>query len=343
MRTCIVILSFLLLFTVSAVADPPQPAQNGSIGVPTFAVVKTPQTTAAACSEVSLSGQNGSIDVPSAFIRQGVARAAIYNTYASQRDMLGAGNKLENDTVYGAVSYAPLRYLEVSIESSDSSSSVNSSQNLHYSGDLRIGIKGSHAILPYLSAGILAEALLYSKVGSTGLGGYSGSAAGYALSLLVSYDMRKSGISFPMIANLRAGYLWDNTQTLLSGSDDSTIPPLGKYAMGIRGDNRTLLGISFLFPLPQYYIEPAIEFTSEIAGSYGSYALTDPSYKSVTFTENPVYLTPGIIFFTPVSGLRVAVAAGLSLSRRIAEQSGGYAYVTPKAVWIAGISYSLPD
>ncbi len=294
-----------------------------------------------AYAEVSFTGQSGSINVPTAFIKKGGANIALYNTYSSQKNMLGAGSKLENDTVYGAISYAPLEYLEVSLGSTNSSSDVNS-QNLHYSGDLRIGIKGSREFMPHLSIGALAEALLYSKVTNSGnSAGYNGHATGYTLSLLASYDMSNSGLSFPMIANLRIGYLWDNTQHLIPSNDNNLLPPVGKYAMGIRGDNLTLMGISVLFPLPKYYIEPMIEFTSQFAGKYSSYALTDPSYSSVTFSENPMYITPGILFFTPVKGLRIAAAVELSLSKKLSQSTGGPAYITPQAVWVVGLSYSF--
>jgi hypothetical protein len=152
--------------------------------------------------------------------------------------------------------------------------------------------------------------------------------------------MLDSELSFPMIANFRIGYLWDNTRKLLLSTDNIFIPPVGKYAMGIRGDNLTLLAFSLLFPLPQYYIEPMLEFTSQFADTYSSYAATDPSFSSVSFNQNPLYLTPGILFYTPIKGLRVAVAAELSLSQKI-NQAAGSVFVTPQTVWIAGLSYSL--
>ncbi len=332
-RYFIVVLGILTL-AGSAKADTDQP---GIIIPPPSAVLETKPRTYPA---VSITGQNGSINVPSALIEKCVANVAIYNAYAYQNNMLGVGNKLKNDMVYGAFSYAPVQYLEVSIGSIDSSSNINSSQSLRYSGDLRIGIKAGDEILPHFSIAGLGEILTYSKTGSTGYAGYNGDATSYTLSLLASYDMLDSELSFPMIVNLRIGYLWDNTRKLLLSTDNNFIPPVGKYAMGIRGDNLTLLAFSLLFPLPNYYIEPMLEFTSQFADTYSSYTATDPSFSNVSFTQNPLYFTPGILFYTPLNGLRVAVAAELSLSKKI-NQATGSAFVTPQTVWIAGLSYSL--
>ncbi len=264
---------------------------------------------------------------------------ALYDAYSSQNDFLGVGDTIENNTVYAALSYAPFRYLEVSIGSLDSTSLVDASQVVDYSGDLRIGIKGSYEAIPGLAVGGLAEILVYSKTDSIG---YNGSATSYTLSLLASYDLRQSKLSFPCVAHFRIGYLWDNTRELLSSNDNSLLSPVGKYAMGIRGDNLTLLALSVLFPLPKYYLEPMLEFTSQFSGAYGSYASTDPSYSDVSFNENPVYLTPGIVFYTPVKGLRVTAAVELALSHRLLSQStGGSVYITPQALWVGGISYTI--
>ena len=92
--------------------------------------------------------------------------------------------------------------------------------------------------------------------------------------------------------------------------------------------------------LQRYSIEPMLEFTAQFAGAYSSYAVNDSAYSSVSFDQNPVSLTPGIIFYTPVHGLRVALAASLSLARSL-NQAAGPAPVTPQTVWIAGLSYSL--
>ncbi|MCL4478985.1 MAG: hypothetical protein M1381_07810 [Deltaproteobacteria bacterium] len=292
--------------------------------------------------QVTITGQNGSINVPSAFVEKGVARIAVYNSYYSQTNMFIPNGKLENDTVYGAISYAPLKYIDISIGSLDSSSLVDSSQSLHYSGDLRLGIKGSYEVIPSLSIGALAEVLAYSKVTDIG---YNGKAASYTLSLLVSYNMKRSSIGFPLIANLRIGHLWDNTQNLLTRDEDSLISPIGKYAMGIRGDNLTILGLSLLFPLPKYYIEPLIELTSQFANKYGSYSLTDQSYGSASFHENPLYLTLGLNVFTPVKGLDVTLGSGISLSKQLTltQTSGSPVYITPRTIWIAGISYCIGE
>ncbi|MCL4558176.1 MAG: hypothetical protein M1491_06035 [Deltaproteobacteria bacterium] len=293
----------------------------------------------AAGAEVSTTGQSGTIDVPSAFIQQGRAAITLYDAYASQNDFLVSGGRIENNTVYAALSYAPLRYLEVSIGSLDSTSLVDSSQVVDYSGDLRIGIKGSYDVMPGLAIGGLAEVLAYSKTDSIG---YNGSAASYTLSLLASYDMRQARRSFPLVASLRIGYLWDNTRELLSSDSDSLLSPIGKYAMGIRGDDLTLLALSVLFPLPRYYIEPMLEFTSQFSGRYASYVSTDQSYGDVSFNQNPVYITPGVVFYTPVKGLRVTGAVEIAASRRLLSQStGGYVSITPQAVWIGGISYTI--
>ncbi len=309
------------------------------IAPPAYDTASLPASRCSDIPPVSMSGQNGSIDVPSAVIQQGTASVAVYNTYASQNNLLGSGTTFDNDTMYGAFSYAPLGNLELSIDSLYSSSTIGS-RSLHYSGDLRIGVKAGVQVLPGLSVAGLGEVLTYSKTGSTGTGGYNGAATSYTLSFLASYDLQDSAVSFPLIINLRAGYLWDNTGSLLQSDAVHFIPPAGKYAMGIRGDNQTLLGCSLLFPLPRYSIEPMLEFTAQFAGAYSSYAVNDSAYSSVSFDQNPVSLTPGIIFYTPVHGLRVALAASLSLARSL-NQAAGPAPVTPQTVWIAGLSYSL--
>ncbi len=337
MRVLLISILSLSLFATFAGADM---NQLSVITPPPYVEIKTQSRKYSA---VSVTGQNGSINVPSAFIEQGRASIAVYNFYTLQNNILGVGNKLRNDTIYGAFSYAPLRYLEVSIGSIDSSSHINSpsySQSIRYSGDLRIGIKGGYKLLPNLSIAGLGEILTYSKAESTGYAGYNSDATSYTLSLLMSYDMLDSDLSFPMIANLRIGYLWDNTQKLISSNDNNFIPPLGKYAMGIRGDNLTILAFSILFPLPKYYIEPMLEFTSQFADKYGSYAATDSSYASISFNQNPMYITPGIIFYTPVQGLRIAVASELTLSKKL-NQASGSVFITPQTVWIVGLSYSI--
>ncbi len=337
MKICLISILSISMFSTFARADM---NQSPVIAPPPYVEIEAKSHKYSA---VSITGQNGSIHVPSAFIEKGRASIAVYNSYTLQDNILGVGNRFRNDTVYGAFSYAPLQYLEVSIGSIDSSSNIKSPaypQSISYSGDLRIGIKGGYELIPHLSIAGLGEILTYSKAGSTGYAGYDGNAVSYTLSLLMSYDMLDSGPSFPMIANLRIGYLWDNTQKLISSSDNNFILPLGKYAMGIRGDNLTLLAFSLLFPLPKYYIEPMLEFTSQFADGYGSYAATDSSYASISFNQNPMYLTPGIIFYTPIHGLRIAVASELSLSKKL-NQATGSVFITPQTVWIVGLSYSI--
>lgn len=315
-------------------------------GTPALPVIPPPSYETAAppnrtdVSPVSIAGQNGSITVPSAIIEPGSVSAAIYNTYASQNNLLGWGSTVKNDTVAGAFSYAPVRYLDLSIGTLNSTSGLSGSQSLRYSGDLRIGMKAGVRLLPHFSIAGLGEVLTYSKANSTGTAGYNGNATSYTLSLLATYDLQDSAASFPLIINLRAGYLWDNTGKLLNADEAHFIPPAGKYAMGIRGDNQTLVGCSLLFPLPRYFIEPLLEFTAQFAGAYRSYAVTDPSFARVSFAQNPVYLTPGIMLYTPVRGLRIALAASLSLARRL-NGTTGPAPVTPQTVWITGLSYSL--
>ncbi|MCL5879004.1 MAG: hypothetical protein M1428_04315 [Deltaproteobacteria bacterium] len=334
MRKCFIMILGILALSGYARADA---RQTTTIVPPPYTAIETNRHT---CTDVSMTGPDGSLHVPSAFVQPGAAGVALYNAYTYQTSMLGTGDTLKNDTLYGVISYAPVRYLDVSIGSLYSSSKVNASQTLNYSGDLRIGIKTGYNILPQLSVGGIGEILTYSKAGSAGYAGYNGNATSYTLSLLASYDMLDSSLSFPLIANLRLGYLWDNTLKLISSSDNIFIPPAGKYAMGIRGDNRTLLACSLLFPLPRYYIEPMLEFTSEFANQYSSYAVNDPSFANVSFSQNPLYLTPGIIFYTPVNGLRITVAAELSLSKKL-DQTSGSVFVTPQTVWIAGISYRI--
>ncbi len=334
MRKCFIMILGILTLAGYAKADVNQP---GTITPPPYTAIETKSP---ARTDGSMTGQHGSLQVPSAFIQPGVAGVALYNAYTYQQAMLGTGDTLKNDTLYGVFSYAPVRYLDVSIGSLYSSSRIRSSQTLNYSGDLRIGIKTGYKILPQLSVGGIGEILTYSKAGSAGYAGYNGNATSYTLSLLASYDMLDSSLSFPLIANLRLGYLWDNTLNLISSNDNNFIPPVGKYAMGIRGDNRTLLACSLLFPLPHYYIEPMLEFTSQFANRYSSYAANDPSFANVSFYQNPLYLTPGIIFYTPVTGLRIAVAAELSLSEKL-NQTSGSVFITPQTVWIAGVSYSI--
>ena len=311
--------------------------QTTTIVPPPYTAIETNNHT---CTDVSMTEQYGSLQVPSAIIKPGVAGVALYNAFTYQKAMLGTGNTFKNDTLYGVLSYAPVRSLDVSIGSLYSSSRINSSQALNYSGDLRIGIKTGYEILPQFSVGGIGEILTYSKAGSTGYAGYNGNATSYSLSLLASYDMLGSSLSFPLIANLRLGYLWDNTLKLISSIDNNFIPPIGKYAMGIRGDNRTFLACSVLFPLPRYFIEPMLEFTSQFTDRYASYAANDPSYANVSFNQNPLYLTPGIIFYTPVRGLRITVAAELSLSKKL-DQTSGSVFITPQTVWIAGVSYRM--
>ncbi|MGB9736325.1 MAG: hypothetical protein ACPL1H_08870 [bacterium] len=334
MKRCFVIVVLILAINMHAKADT---TQKQIINLPSYAQTQPKTHT---FSSISITGQNGSINVPSAFIKQYVGGVAIYNAYTYQSNMLTNGDSLNNDTVYGAFSFAPLKYLELSISTSNSTSRINSQQTLKYYGDLRFGIKAGYSIMPQLGIAVLGEILTYSKAGNSDYAGYNADATGYTLSFLASYDMLDSSLSFPMIANLRVGYLWDNTQKLITSNENNFIPPIGKYAMGIRGDNLTLLGVSLLFPFPAYYIEPMLEFTSQFANTYSSYASTDTMFTHVSFNQNPVYLTPGIIFYTPVDGLRIAVGVQLSTSRKL-NLSTGPAYSSPQTVWVTGISYSI--
>jgi len=283
MRGYMEVMFFIIMLVGSANADT---TSSQIISIPAYEGEKVSTKIYPA---VSITGQHGSINVPSAFIQKGIASIGIYNTYTYQDNMLGTGNKFKNDTVFGAFSYAPFHYLEVSIGSIESLSSINSSQSIRYSGDLRIGIKVGQKILPCLGIAGLGEILTYSKSGSSGYAGYNGDATSYTLSLLMSYNMFDSALSFPMITNLRVGYFWDNSEKLISSNENNFMPPIGKYAMGIRGDNLTLLALSILFPLPEYYIEPMLEFTSQFSNKYSSYDITEPSYNNISFNQNPVY------------------------------------------------------
>ncbi len=302
--------------------------------------------------EPNVTGQKGLFRVTSAEVpKTGEVALSVHDEFFSQKNLLTSDSKLLKNSVRMAVGYTPLKFLEVSLGTNVESNQLDSngkSTLAQTSGDLDLNVKGSYdGFLPELTVGGRARVIFYTTFDKIG---YELGATSYGIDLLGTYDFTKWASSWPLKATLNIGYLIDNTEALLSDTPDSkplkSDPPVAHYASDIRGDNVINIGLGFEVPLPEYYITPLLEFTVRYANTYSVYKESGNSnFDKVSFSQNPLILTPGIRVNPPVEGLNVDLGVDIGLSGKIKEDQGGgvteNVSVTPQWTALIAVSYAF--
>lgn len=309
-------------------------------------------TASASFAEPNATGQNGLFRVTSAQVPPaGEFSLSVHDSYFSQKDLLSADYTLSKNTVRPTVGYTPLKFLEVSIgtnvESSKLSISGGSSQIAQTSGDIDLNVKGSYGVLPELTVGGRLRGIFYTTFEKIG---YELGATSYGLDLLATYDFTQWAPSLPLKATVNVGYFLDNTGKLTTDVPDSkplkSDPPVSLYASDIRGDNVINLGLGFEVPLQAYYITPLLEVAAQFANTYSIYKENDTHFETVTFTQNPLIITPGIRVTPPVEGLNVDVGVDIGLLSGKIKQDVGIGVtkdvsVTPQWTALLAVSYAF--
>lgn len=210
---------------------------------------------------------------------RGLLRFSAYGDYFLSRNfpVLDATNVHSTGTF--SVSYVPLDFLEVylSYSATANTNSFTSPRLIEALGDLALGVKASHEWTPGFHMGLEARLLSFSGVGSQDVRGYG---LGFAPSLLVTYDFRALAASFPLLAHVNLGYVFDGSKDLVR---QHTLTAGEEFALGINRFDRFTAGAGFEVPLPA--VTPFVEYTLAVPVFVPDSTLVAPDATAVPIAE----------------------------------------------------------
>lgn len=209
----------------------------------------------------------------------------------------------------------------------------------HAIGDLLFGVKGTYPFFEWMKAGGGLFFKLLTKAGKVFV---RESAICIGLNLIASFELEKF-VHIPMDAHINFGYIF-------SGAENLKFPPDEKQwlLMNALPSDYIIFGIGLDFPLPQYYIIPFIEYSTEQYVEKSIFGEVDnpASLRTPHWNENPQRFTLGIRG-VPWKGLWADVAVDLYLSKSVNITQGFDAWSTRRfPLWqiFFGVGYSfLPE
>ncbi len=249
-----------------------------------------------------------------------------------------------------SLSYTLTDYLELfgAIEGQGARHSESSPELLQVLGDIHVGAKGYHRVLPWLALGGDLSLHFLNAVGDLGILARS---TGVNLGTNITADLRRlEGQRVPFIARFGAHYRFDNSAKLIddvesrrfAGLDGETLPgfetrhlvtPSERLALGIQRVDTMNLGLGFEAPFevtrPDFILAPILEwqwaipvnrqgyncpFIADGPGSDrplggGDGCLAVQGLKAATMD-----LTVGLRITPPVRGLSTFLAADIGLT-----------------------------
>ncbi len=211
-----------------------------------------------------------------------------------------------------AASYVPVEFLEVFLAygASANTNSLSSPTLIQALGDLTFGAKASREWTPGFSAGLDLRLQSFSGVGTQNVTGY---AWGFSPRAVVSYDVRSSAPSVPVVLHANAGIQLDGTGGLVR---HHTLNAAEEFALGVHRYNRFVGNAALEVPLP--VVTPFLEYDVGVPLGVSNRGLLSPDQsRYVNVTEAmPQRLGLGMKI-TAVKDLTFVTGAQLGLARTV--------------------------
>jgi outer membrane protein OmpA-like peptidoglycan-associated protein len=297
--------------------------------------------------------QSGDIGSPGTF------RIALHAGVFSQSQLVisGAGsNPGDTNTRFTGdltISYTPWKYLEAylgvyntSNQNERTDPGRTDDKLLLSLGDFALGVKGRYPVGTFTNLGARFEVKFLDSINAASI---AGTATNVTIDAISSFDLRKLKRPAPLRFHVNAGFLYDNSLSLLpagqcatSNSDDVCIRSraVETFAYGIGSSRvRTAFAADLPFDVHGVGVQPFAEYHLEIAVGSGDQTVVN-ALKGSSIGDrlsNPViqYMTLGLRV-RPIAGL--ILDAGLD----VGLQSPGFQYGPPQPAWnvLLGAGYA---
>lgn len=206
----------------------------------------------------------------------------------------------------------------------------------HAIGDFLFGIKATYPFFEWMRAGGGLFLKLLTKAGKV-LIREGGTCIG--LNLIASFEL-ENFVHIPMNAHVNFGYIFSGAENLRFPRDEKQW-----LLMNALPSDYILFGIGLEFPLPQYYIIPYIEYSTEqyIEKAIFGKVENPASLRKPHWNENPQRFTLGVRG-VPWKGLWMDIALDLSPTKSLTITKGIEEWSTRRfPLWqiFFGVGYSF--
>ena len=292
-------------------------------------------------------------------------RIALASEFFFLRDFIVEGDETRHVSGTLALSYAAHEHLEVfgAFYLSSTSNTAGTPELLQTLGDIYLGLKGFHWVLPWLAVGGDGTVAFLNSVGSArpAADGISG-----GLRANVSADMRhlpKKRV--PLIARFNLQYWFDNSANLVDDTESARygalpdplplpletrhlISAVERFGLGINRTDFVNIGLGFEAPLRagKVFLHPLLEWAWGIPVNRQGFSCTSvpaPGQDGCLTDEGvsafPMTLTMALRIFPPARGLSVLVGTevGLTGTRDFVRE---LAPTAPYRIWL-GVAYAV--
>jgi outer membrane protein OmpA-like peptidoglycan-associated protein len=243
--------------------------------------------------------------------RPGLIRFSAYGDYFLSRNFPELDATNVHSTVTFSVSCIPSDFLEAYFAYSDTvnTNSFTSPRLIEALGNITIGFKVAHEWAPGFHVGLDARLLSFAGVGIRDLRGYG---LGFAPSLLITYDPRAHTSSFPLLAHLNLGYVFDGSKHLVR---QHTLTAGEELALGLSRYDRFTAGAGFEVPLPA--VTPFVEYTLAVPLFVPDATLVAPDASPVPVAEAmPQRLGVGLRV-TAIRDITITAGGEIGLTPRV--------------------------
>ncbi len=216
--------------------------------------------------------------------------------YANTSNLLNASNTYRSFGSHLDLGYSSvIKGLDVGITLYQSTFLLD--RRIHHdNADLWFTVKYGYNLSKVISVGALVQPRLLALPDAFG---FKTNAISYLGLLLADFNLTTLSKFTPLIIHFNIGYYLDNSYKLLDNPYVYTMA--GLYGLDIRGDNLMIGDIALEGVFLKNRLHPFVEFYIRQASAYKYYSANLPSLANPSFTQNPVYITPGIKFILPNS------------------------------------------
>jgi outer membrane protein OmpA-like peptidoglycan-associated protein len=229
----------------------------------------------------ALYGQTGNYRVYSAQRQPASSTSfnlSMHGEWFRQKNFINIGDDVSRVTAIGAITYTPIKYLEISTAMFGFTNRGSSNATLlQRMGDLRVGTKLGLDLGSVVSVGTNFFAEILNGAGDAGV---TGNGYSYDLRALLTMDFMQS-YEVPIKLHFNGGYRWDKTSKA-SGFNLSTLDRTTQFFLNVMPKNQITFGIGFEVPIE--FVTLFAEYTSE-------------QVWDVSYGNNPQRITTGLRIF----------------------------------------------
>lgn len=160
----------------------------------------------------------------------GSFRLQVAGSWMTVADFLHEGDRVDQTAQNLSFSLTPLPFLET-FASIEHRTAVTDRHHqpltdtfkqdvLHVMGDLTLGVKAFHSVLPWLTLGADVTAIFLNQVGDAGVD-FSSTTVGLRGNLSTDFRHLPDGDGFPLVARMNLEYVFDQSQELVEGTEDA--------------------------------------------------------------------------------------------------------------------------